>query len=233
LGYCVVLQGGQIEHLAARAFGTAERITAVTSYRPNVDGLYDDSYLSNVRPYSKTHDLYPEWTLYRLEKLQHELRLMQGIVLEARRNGHDVPLDTLNEFADNQVSYLQRTVRQMMCPTVCQDIVERFGLKAIYGAPATWERIRSNPRFEELLPAAMKLTETLPLFSLYLSDWDTARGAVDRGKTLSSYCGPLSWDRKENDKTLEYTFGDELVRQGLREVLLAWLERTGLLDLAK
>ena len=148
---------------------------------------------------------------------------MQGIVLKAGV----VPIDALNEFVDNHVSYLQRTVRQMICPTLGRRIVDRFGMKAVYEARTTWERIRNHPRFEKLLPAAMQLTENMPLFSRYLTDWDVARGAIARGKILRSYCGPLSWDRN----VAEYTFGDELVRQGHREVLLAWLEQTGLLDL--
>ena len=235
MGYCVILQGGQVEHLAPRAPGTAERITTITSYRANIDGLYDNSYLSNVRPYSKTHELYPQWVSYRLEKLQHELNRMQGIILEARREGHAMPIDTLNDFVDSQVFYLQRTVRQMIYPYLCRDIVERFGVKAIYEAPTTWERIRNNPRFNEVLPAAMELTKTLPLFSRYLTDWDVARGVVAREEMLSSYRGLFSWEQKENETrgVAEYTFGDELIRQGLREVLLAWLERTDLLELAK
>lgn len=47
--------------------------------------------------------------------------------------------------------------------------------------------------------------------------------------SLSSQQGKFSWDPELVE---EYTFGDELPRQGLKEVLLLWLDRTGLMSLA-
>jgi hypothetical protein len=227
LGYAVVLQGGQVEHLAARAFGTTERITSVTSYRVDAAGLYDDSYLSNVRLYSKLNELYRDWMDYRLEKLKLEIDRMQRVVEEARSGGQGVPLDLLIKFTEHQVRYLKHTARQMPCPALCREMVDRFGGRAIFNIGSTWTRIRAHPRFEQLLPAAMETARAWALMSPYLVDWYATKGVIDRGGKLHSYQGSLTWDSSQ-----DYTLGDELLRQGLKEMLLAWLERTGLLALA-
>ncbi|KXG49875.1 uncharacterized protein PGRI_058430 [Penicillium griseofulvum] len=73
IGYAVMLQGGEVCHLAARAKGVKERISTITSYRSTLPNMYDSSYTTNVRPYADTTSLYPEWTQYRLRKLRDEL----------------------------------------------------------------------------------------------------------------------------------------------------------------
>lgn len=195
-----------------------------------MDGLYDDSYISNVRPYARLDELYPEWTAYRLEKMKREIERMQRAVADATSRGEPVPLEQLDRFAEQQISYLRRTVRQMVSPALVRSVEQRFGVRAIHDAGQTWARVRASPRFHELLPAAMESTRAWEEVSPYLADWHETKAAIERGVAtdLGSQHGPFSWDRPVE----EYTFGDELLRQGLKEVLLEWLDRTVLLALA-
>lgn len=195
-----------------------------------MDGLYDDSYISNVRPYARLDELYPEWTAYRLEKMKREIERMQRAVADATGRGEPVPLEQLDRFAEQQISYLRRTVRQMVSPALVRSVEQRFGVRAIHDAGQTWARVRASPRFHELLPAAMESARAWEEVSPYLADWHETKAAIERGVAadLGSQHGPFSWDRPVE----EYTFGDELLRQGLKEVLLEWLDRTGLLALA-
>jgi hypothetical protein len=57
MGSAVVLQGRYIDHVALRALGSKERITAVTSYRPKDPLVKDDSILTTVRPVSELSEL--------------------------------------------------------------------------------------------------------------------------------------------------------------------------------
>lgn len=183
-----------------------------------------------MRPYARFNELYPEWTAYRLEKLKHEIEHIQRTVADATARGEPVPLDRLNRFAEQQISYLKRTVRQMVSPELVKSVAWRFGARAIYDAGKTWDEVRASPSFRERLPGAMEDARACTEVSRYLVDWYETKGAIERGDVegIGSQHGPFSWDRPVE----EYLFGDELLRQGLKEVLLEWLDRTGMLALA-
>lgn len=65
-GWAYILQGRHIEHQAAAAFGSKERITAVTSFRPHWYDDEDTSVLTSVRPVSDLRELYRQFVTYRL-----------------------------------------------------------------------------------------------------------------------------------------------------------------------
>ncbi|GAB1194502.1 hypothetical protein APSETT444_003748 [Aspergillus pseudonomiae] len=231
LGHCVILQGGQVEHLAARAFGATERITTITSYRAAIPGLHDDSYLSNVRPYCDLSELYTEWTSYRLEKMKQEIEHMQATIIQhVGRDRDSFPLDEVYHFAEQQTSYLKRTVRQMVDRTLCVDVRRRFDVREINSVGEKWALVRAHPQFKDLLPGVMAQTSMWGPVRLYLSDWEETKYMIRSGNAslVHSQQGTFSWDQNRAD---EYLFGDELLRQGLKEVLLAWLHRFDLVTL--
>ncbi|KNG88183.1 hypothetical protein ANOM_004231 [Aspergillus nomiae NRRL 13137] len=231
LGHCVILQGGQVEHLAARAFGATERITTITSYRAAIPGLHDDSYLSNVRPYCDLPELYTEWTSYRLEKMKQEIEHMQATIIQhVGRDRDSFPLDEVHHFAEQQISYLKRTVRQMVDRTLCVDVRRRFDVREINSVSEKWALVHAHPQFNDLLPGVMAQTLMWGPVRLYLSDWEETKYMIRSGNAslVHSQQGTFSWDQNRVD---EYLFGDELLRQGLKEVLLAWLHRFDLVTL--
>ncbi|GAB1214141.1 hypothetical protein ATERTT37_003301 [Aspergillus terreus] len=128
IGHAVMLQGGEVEHLAARAKGVKERISTITSYRSNVPNVYDSSYLTNVRPYANLKSLYPEWTQYRLRKLRDEIT--QYLTKSENEPGL-FQQEEVQDLIDQQVEYLQRTSRQMVSPQYQKQILEKYG----YGKP--------------------------------------------------------------------------------------------------
>ncbi|KAF7595835.1 hypothetical protein BBP40_004647 [Aspergillus hancockii] len=231
LGYCVILQGGQVEHLAARAFGASERITTITSYRAAVTGLYDDSYISNVRPYCDLPGLYAEWTSYRLEGMKQEIEHMQlNITKHMNKDPDAFPLDEIYHFSDQQMSYLKRTIRQMVDLTLCADIRRRFDAREINSVGETWARVRNHARFKKSLPEVMTQTMAWEPALPYINDWQETKHMIQFGHASSvlSQQGNFSW---QQSKFNDYLFGDELLRQGLKEVLLAWLDRSDLIRL--
>lgn len=230
-GHCVILQGGQVEHLAARAFGTTERITTITSYRAAVAGINDNSYISNVRPYSDLPELYGQWTSYRLEKMKQEIEHMQSNIIKyVDKYSDSFPLDEISRFADQQISYLKRTVRQMVDQALCAEVRRHFEARKIDAAGDIWARVRAHERLQDLLPIAMAQTMMWKSVSPYVSDWKETKYLIKTGRASSilSQKGNFLWCQNKSE---EYLFGDELVRQGLREVLLAWLHRSGLISL--
>lgn len=64
------MQGRYIEHQALRAFGSQERITSVTSFRPRDPLVRDDTVLNTVRPISNLPDLYSQVEEYQLEAMK-------------------------------------------------------------------------------------------------------------------------------------------------------------------
>ncbi|OGM43416.1 hypothetical protein ABOM_007675 [Aspergillus bombycis] len=231
LGHCVILQGGQVEHLAARAFGATERITTITSYRAAIPGLYDDSYLSNVRPYCDLSELYTEWTNYRLEKVKQEIEHMQATIIQRVGRGRDsFPFDEVYHFAEQQISYLKRTVRQTVDQTLCVDVRRRFDVREINSVGEKWAHVRAHQRFRDLLPGVMAQTLMWGPVRPYLSDWEETKYMIRSGNAslVHSQQGMFLWDP---NRVEEYLFGDELLRQGLKEVLLAWLYRFDLVTL--
>ena len=208
----------QIEHLASRAIGVKERIASVTSFRANVPGMYDESYLTNTRPITDLKVMYREWASYRLQVLESEIRTMRKKI----EQDNEVDLTAFKSFAKNQVSYMQRTERQMVPVEYNSVIAEKFGRKAYMDAIATWERISSHPSFSQKL----KLLDpdiSWKVAREYVGDLESSRNALRHGEILQGQMGPVAWSWER-----DYSMGDELMRQGQRELFLEWVDKTGL-----
>ncbi|CAP95004.1 Pc21g01070 [Penicillium rubens Wisconsin 54-1255] len=186
IGYAVMLQGGEVCHLAARAKGVKERISTITSYRSKMPNVYDSSYITNVRPYADTNSLYPEWTQYRLRKLRdeltHHLDLMEKEEdpVQARKN--------IQKLVDQQIDYLQRTSRQMVDPEYTQQVLRKYGRPAYYDAPRVWETVQSLPGFERLASAADEERRWQPE-NIYWMDLLRSIETIRLGKPLHSALG--------------------------------------------
>ena len=223
IGHAVMLQGGEVCHLAARAKGVKERISTITSYRSKMPNVYDSSYITNVRPYADTSTLYPEWTQYRLRKLRDELtHYIDGMEkgenpAQARRN--------IQSLVDQQIDYLQRTSRQMVDPEYTQQVLREYGRPAYYDAPRIWETVQSLPGFERLASAADEGRRWQPEI-IYWMDLQRSIETIRLGKPLHSALGT-----SVREKTKKYYMWDELLRQGLNEAFLDYLGCSGIWEL--
>ncbi|GLI73405.1 hypothetical protein PoHVEF18_001622 [Penicillium ochrochloron] len=218
-----MLQGGQVQHLAARARGVKERISTITSYRSSVPTVYDSSYMTNIRPYANLNSLYPEWIQYRLRKLRDEI----NNYLNKIENEPELALDKvqLETLINEQAEYLRQTSRQMVSPAEEQRILTKYGSTAYYDAPRIWTKVQSLPEFNITASSADKTRLWMP-GSTYWLDLQSSIEALRLGKSLKSTMGNLTWDDKR-----QYFMGDELMRQGLNEMFLDWLGVSGLWDL--
>ncbi|OQE92509.1 hypothetical protein PENNAL_c0007G02178 [Penicillium nalgiovense] len=220
IGHAVMLQGGGVCHLAARAKGVKERISTITSYRSKMSNVYDSSYITNVRPYADTNSLYPEWTQYRLRKLRDELtHHLDGMEKE---EGPVQARKDIQKLVDQQIDYLQRTSRQMVNPGYTQQVLRKYGRPAYYDAPRIWETVQSLPGFERLASAADEERRWQPE-SIYWMDLLRSIETIRLGKPLHSALGTAV-----REKTKKYYMGDELLRQGLNEAFLDYLGCSGI-----
>lgn len=217
IGSAVVLQGGRVKHLASRAFGSAERITTITSFRLSTTGIWDESYLSNVRSYDHLPGLYKEWSLYRLKKMREEIEVMENR-LSSEQVFQEQSVTTLcSRIAD----YATRTVRQMTSPSIREEVVARFGQASVAGAITSWRKVRHHADVQRRVTAASdKTVVEVPEMKPYLLDWQQTRARMALGIPETSPDGPFHWDAED-----EYYFPDELARQGLNELLIWWLAR--------
>ncbi|KAJ5240273.1 hypothetical protein N7468_004892 [Penicillium chermesinum] len=219
IGHAVILQGGEVQHLAARAKGVKERISTITSYRSKSPTVYDSSFMTNIRPYADLKSLYPEWTQYRLRKLKDEIVYhLQQIEKEPT---HVQDQKGLATFVQSQISYLQQTLRQMITPEFEEKTIHRFGRSAYYEAPMIWEKVQTFPAFEALAASADDKRCWFP-DSEYWMDLQASIELIRLKKPLKGAMGSKTWAGRR------YYMGDELLRQGLNEVFLDWLEHTGL-----
>ncbi|KAE8412429.1 hypothetical protein BDV36DRAFT_304860 [Aspergillus pseudocaelatus] len=199
----------------------------------SIPGFYDDSYISNVRSYCDLPELYTEWTNYRLEKLKQEIKHMQiTIIQHIGRDQDSFPLNEVYHFAEQQISYLKRSVRQMVDQTLCAEVRRYFDGPEINAVGEKWARIRLHQQFKDLLPVVMAQTLMWGPVLPYLSDWEETKCMIRSGNASLVYSQQrtFSWDQNRSE---EYLFGDELLRQGLKEVLVAWLHRFNLVNLGK
>jgi hypothetical protein len=222
LGHAVMLQGGEVCHLAARAKGVKERISTITSYRSTMPNVYDSSYITNVRPYADTSSLYPEWTQYRLRKLRDELTYYLD---KTEKEDPVQERKDIQNLIHQQIDYLQRTSRQMVHPEYTQQILRKYGRPSYYDAPRIWETVKSLPGFERLASAADEERCWQPE-SIYWMDLLKSVETIRLGKPLQSALGTAV-----REKTTKYYMGDELLRQGLNEAFLDWLGYSGFWEL--
>ncbi|OQD80371.1 hypothetical protein PENANT_c036G04167 [Penicillium antarcticum] len=222
IGHAVMLQGGEVKHLAARAKGVKERISTITSYRSKIPNIYDSSYMTNVRPYANMN-IYPEWTNFRLRKLRDELTLY--LEKTQTEQDHTQGTEEVQDLINNQIQYLQRTSRQMVNSEYSQRLVKVYGKPAYYDAPRIWQTVQTLPTFTELASFTDDKREWGPDTGYWI-DLQKSMEIIRQGKPLQSILGTGVWDQ-----TKRYYMGDELLRQGLNEVFLDWLGCTGLWDL--
>lgn len=223
IGHAVMLQGGEVEHLAARAKGVKERISTITSYRSKVPNVYDSSYITNVRPYADLNSLYPEWTQYRLRKLRDEIT--HYLNKAEKEPGSPFQREELQSLINLQIDYLQRTSRQMISPEYQEQILKKYGRAAYYDVFRIWETVQSLPEFESLASSTDQERGWMPE-SAYWMDLQKSIETIRVNKPLQSTFGIHPWT-----KTRKYYMGDELLRQGLNEVFLDWLGSSGLWEL--
>ncbi|KAL9129910.1 MAG: hypothetical protein Q9217_001758 [Psora testacea] len=114
MGCAVVLQGRYIEHQALRAFGTTERITSVTSFRPKHPQCPDDTVLTTVRPISDLSELYFQFSEYRLEMLEERIRNQLKVIRDASRVGKKFNTRSMKAFLKEQEDFLAHMNKEMV-----------------------------------------------------------------------------------------------------------------------
>lgn len=110
VGSAIMMQGGLINHVALKALGAGERITMVTSFRPKNPDAYDGSNLGNVKKVSDHDRLYEQWTRYRVEVLEKRAESFKSSF--SGLNADEIH-GAAKKWADEQIEYLQHTVREM------------------------------------------------------------------------------------------------------------------------
>ncbi|KAF2684712.1 hypothetical protein K458DRAFT_302044 [Lentithecium fluviatile CBS 122367] len=108
-GCAVILQGRYIAHQAMRALGTRERITAVTSFRPNDPFLRDDSELRTVRPVSDLSELYHGFAEYRLEMMGARIKREREKLAADRRDGKKFDTLAHKTFLRGAITFVEQT----------------------------------------------------------------------------------------------------------------------------
>ncbi|KAJ5947016.1 hypothetical protein N7466_000031 [Penicillium verhagenii] len=223
IGHAVMLQGGEVQHLAARAKGVKERISTITSYRSKIPNTYDSSYITNIRPYADLGSLYPEWTRYRLRKLRDEI----SYYLDKAENESSSAFqrEELQNIINQQIEYLHRTSRQMVSPEYKERILKKYGKAAYYDVFRIWETVQELPEFESLASLTDQERGWMPE-SVYWMDLQKSIEIIRIKNPLQSTLGTHLWT-----KPRKFYMGDELLRQGLNEVFLDWLGSSGLWDI--
>ncbi|KAJ6002581.1 hypothetical protein N7451_005128 [Penicillium sp. IBT 35674x] len=222
IGHAVMLQGGEVQHLAARAKGVKERISTITSYRSKVPNVYDSSYITNIRPYADLGSLYPEWTRYRLRKLRDEITYY--LDKTGDESSSYFQREELQSIITQQIEYLHRTSRQMVSPEYQQQILKKYGKAAYYDVFNIWDTVQTLPEFESLASATDQERGWMPE-SVYWMDLQKSIETIRMKSPLESTFGTHVWSKPRN-----FYMGDELLRQGLNEVFLDWLGSSGLWD---
>jgi hypothetical protein len=110
----VVLQGRYIEHQALRTFGTTERITMVTSFRPKSAFIKDDTVLTTVRSISNLSDLYSQYAEYRFDMLEERVRAHRKELNDRKRAGRNFNTAATKAFITEQRDFLESMLREMV-----------------------------------------------------------------------------------------------------------------------
>lgn len=113
-GSAVIMQGRYIEHRALQAFGTTERITMVTSFRPRSSAIKDDTVLNTVRPISDLNELYHQFTEYRFEMLQDRFRDANKLMRDQKRARRPFDTCALKHFIREQIEFLEHMDQEIV-----------------------------------------------------------------------------------------------------------------------
>lgn len=113
-GCAVILQGRYIEHQALRAFGSTERITSVTSFRPKQASFPDDTVLTTVRPISNLSELYLQFSEYRLQMLEERIRQQLHLLRDTERGHKKFDTVAMKGFLSEQEVFLGHMNKQLV-----------------------------------------------------------------------------------------------------------------------
>ncbi|PWW75889.1 hypothetical protein C7212DRAFT_357969 [Tuber magnatum] len=239
-GSAAVLQGGSLKHLALMAKNSPDRITLVTSYRAKAVGLWDISFLTNVRPYTDLSVLYPQWSAYRLRVLSENTAAMTR-----RLATTSVPQAELEAFLRKQQEYLRTTTDQMVpAPTVSATIaqvgmggyykvLERYLSNAIFtNAPTVCPQCGNVGKVDKQhLAECMRMREWRPEASAWVVFEDNlkemrAGSAMGVEKTTRPDLEEVAKAFRKDvqaGRRVSWGIADELARLGLIEYLLEYL----------
>lgn len=108
------MQGRYIQHAALKAFGGRERISMITAFRAKDPHVRDETILTGSRPISNLHELYYQYTEYRLEILEERFRAK--LKSERRREAmhHSYNLANIRAFLTEQKEYLETMLDQLV-----------------------------------------------------------------------------------------------------------------------
>lgn len=198
--------------------GVKERISTITSFCADVPGVYDGSHITNVRFYTDRPILYKEWTQYRLEKMKREIERLQE---EMSMSPTLSDVSPVHRFAQDQIGYLKRTARQLIPLDEYSLVMDKFGVESIRSAHKLWAQAQELEEFESRV-ASVTPSTWMCGSDLWMDLLETQL-AVQAGKTLESQRGRFRWTKER-----PFCMGDELLRQGLPEIFLLWLDATGM-----
>jgi hypothetical protein len=131
MGSVMMLQGGLVKHLALLSSSSDDRITIVTSFRAKEVGIYDSSFMSNIRPYSDLRELYRQWIDYRLNRLEPGIKNLQDKQRSVKVfDEKDSQYETEERIILKE--YAKRTLRQMIDPSIVKLLADRLGFHLFY-----------------------------------------------------------------------------------------------------
>lgn len=120
-----------MKHLALSSSSSSDRITIITSFRAKAVGIYDSSFMSNIRCYSDLPELYRQWMDYRLDRLVPGMKKLQ----DKRRFVKFFDEEDVEEEKEQRIvlkEYAKRTLRQMIPSSIIDALVSRLGCGIFY-----------------------------------------------------------------------------------------------------
>jgi len=245
-GSAAVLQGGSLKHLALMAKNSPDRITLVTSYRAKAVGLWDISFLTNVRPYADLSVLYPQWSAYRLRVLTENTTAMTR-----RLASSSVPQEELQTFLRKQQEYLTVTNNQMVPESTVLATITQVGIAKFYlvlemylsnsifaNAPGVCPQCGNVGKVDKQhLAECVRMREWRPEAGAWVVFEDTlkemhAGNAMALGKTTRPDLEEVAKAFQEDfeaGRRVSWGIADELARLGLTEYLLEYLGFFGII----
>lgn len=195
-----------------------ERISTITSFCADLPNVQDSSFLTNIRHYSDRPTLFKQWTEFRLGRAKRQIESLLQQMAETDTIGD---VSQIQRFAEDQIEYMKRTARQLIDLEEYESIRARFGSEKICAARTLWKQAETLVDFPERV-ASVTRDNWMPESRLWI-DLEETRLAVKLGRALESQGGRFKWTKQR-----QFLMGDELLRQGLPEFFLIWLDATGL-----
>jgi hypothetical protein len=241
----MMLQGGLVKHLALSSSSSSDRITIITSFRAKAVGIYDSSFMSNIRCYSDLPELYRQWMDYRLDRLVPGMKKLQ----DKRRFVKFFDEEDVQEEKEQRIvlkEYAKRTLRQMVPSSVIDTLVSRLGCGIFYvvrdgyvdGSLFTGEKIECQLCKTGAVLDKVHLT-TCPGKQLWRPDspvWDdyfeTAQVVEQEGglelKKRMEELQVKDFITKWKLEQRPWGILDEMAAQGLIEYMIEYLELCGM-----